>query len=136
MVNAHVYKTFGTPTGLQKASGAAPVGESQRVEITHWSDGKIVVVSSVAYNYSTIDENDIDFSTRKKASKVYGNSKRFLTFALMELLQNSHCKLSIVHPGITLTQMTNHYPKYINWLVKFGIKILFPTTASSVNVDV
>lgn len=88
--------------------------------------GHIVAVSSIAINYSTLDEKDIDFSSRKKASKVYGNSKRFLTFSLCELMKNQSATLSIVHPGITLTEMTNHYPKAINWLVKLGIKLLFP----------
>ena len=91
------------------------------------TNGKIVAVSSIAHNYSTIDEEDIDFSTRKKSSKVYGNSKRFLTFSLCELMKNQKATLAIVHPGVTLTEMTNHYPKAINWLVKVGIKILFPS---------
>ena len=90
------------------------------------TNGKIVAVSSIAYNYSTIDDNDIDFSSRKKASRVYGNSKRFLTFGLHELMKNQSSQLSIVHPGVTLTTMTNHYPKAINWLVKLGIKLFFP----------
>ena len=91
-------------------------------------NGKIIAVSSISYNYSKIDENDIDFSKQKKASKVYGNSKRFLTFSLHELMQNQTATLAIVHPGITLTSMTNHYPKYINWLVKIIIKLMFPST--------
>lgn len=85
-----------------------------------------VTVGSIAHNYSKLDENDIDFSSRKKASKIYGNSKRFLMFSLFELFENSKVKLSIVHPGVTLTNMTNHYPKAINWLVKIGIRLLFP----------
>ncbi len=88
---------------------------------------KVVIVSSIAHNYSKADFNDIDFSTRKKASKIYGNSKRFLTFAMQELFNEiKNIDLSLVHPGITLTNMTNHYPKAINWLVKIGIKIFFP----------
>lgn len=91
-------------------------------------DGHIVAVGSVAYDYSKCDFEDIDFKTRKKASKVYGNSKRFLMFSLYKLFENEKdVKLSIVHPGVTLTQMTNHYPKFINWLVKIGIKIFFPS---------
>lgn len=86
-----------------------------------------VAVSSIAHNYSTIDNHDVDFSQVKKPSKIYGNSKRFLTFALYELFKHSDINLSIVHPGITLTKMTNHYPKAINWLVKIGIKLLFPS---------
>jgi len=93
--------------------------------------GKVVAVGSVAHNYSSLDESDIDFSTRKKQSIVYGNSKRFLIFALHELLKDHKVSLSIVHPGITLTNMTNHYPKAINWLVKIGIKLLFPNPKSA-----
>lgn len=88
---------------------------------------KVVVVSSIAHNYSKTNTKDIDFSNHKKQSKIYGNSKRFLMFSLYELLKNDkNINLSIVHPGITLTNMTNHYPKALNWLVKIGIKILFP----------
>ena len=91
------------------------------------NNSKTIIVSSIAHNYSKIDVNDIDFSKHKKSSKIYGNSKRFLTFGLMELFkQNNYTNYAICHPGITLTNMTNHYPKAINWLVKIGIKLLFP----------
>ena len=90
-------------------------------------NGKIVAVSSIAHNYSKIDLKDIDFSTRKKHSKVYGNAKRFLMFSLQELAKKEDVNLSIVHPGLTLTEMTNHYPKAINWLVKCVIGLFCPT---------
>jgi len=87
---------------------------------------KTIMVSSIAHNYSKINENDIDFSTYKKPSKIYGNSKRFLTYALIELFkENGYTNYAICHPGITLTNMTNHYPKAINWLVKIFIKLFF-----------
>lgn len=88
-------------------------------------NGKVVAIGSVAYNYSKIRQEDIDFSKETKHSKVYGNSKRYLMFALYELAKKENISLSIVHPGITLTDMTNHYPKCINWLVKIGIKLFF-----------
>ena len=45
----------------------------------------------------------------------------------MELFEkNNYSNYAICHPGITLTNMTNHYPKAINWLVKIAIKLLFP----------
>ena len=91
-------------------------------------NAKVVAVGSVAYNYSKYDENDFDFRTRKKSSLVYGNSKRFLMFSLYNLFKNEDkVKLCISHPGVTLTNITNHYPKWINWLVKIGIKIFFPS---------
>ena len=99
----------------------------QLLPILNVRNGKIVAVGSVAHKYSKINPHNIDFSQQKKSSKAYGNAKRFLMFSLMKLLENERCKLSIVHPGVTLTNMTNHYPKAINWLVKIGIKLLFPT---------
>ncbi|MFQ6752420.1 MAG: SDR family NAD(P)-dependent oxidoreductase [Clostridia bacterium] len=95
--------------------------------LTKSSYGKIVALGSIAHNYSKLDDSDVDFSTRTKPSLIYGNSKRFLMASLQELLKDHVVKLSIVHPGITLTNMTNHYPKCINWLVKFGIKCIFPS---------
>ncbi len=86
--------------------------------------GRVVAVSSIAHNYSKIDENDIDFSKRSAASKVYGNAKRFLTYGLYNLFDNDET-LSIVHPGITFTNITNHYPKLIFTLIKHPMKIIF-----------
>ena len=86
--------------------------------------GRVVAVSSIAHNYSKIDVDDIDFSTIKASSKVYGNAKRFLTFALFGLFNND-TTLSIVHPGITFTNITNHYPKLIFALIKQPMKIIF-----------
>ena len=101
-------------------------------ELEKKKDSVCITLSSVAHNYSKLDENDIDFGTRKKPSKIYGNSKRFLMFSLYGLFENSPVKLAIVHPGVTLTNMTNHYPKAINWLVKIGIKLLFPSPRKAV----
>lgn len=86
--------------------------------------GRVVAVSSIAHNYSKIDENDIDFSIRSAASKVYGNAKRFLTYGLYNLFDNDKT-LSVVHPGITFTNITNHYPKLIFALIKHPMKIIF-----------
>lgn len=85
---------------------------------------KTVVVGSIAHNYSKIDPDDVDFSTRKASSKVYGNSKRFLMFSLYELFKGKHT-LSITHPGITFTNITNHYPKLVFTLIKHPMKIIF-----------
>lgn len=92
------------------------------------TNGKVIATSSIAHNYSKSDAADVQFLNRTKSSKVYGNSKRYLTYALFKLFKNEqNASLTLAHPGITLTNMTNHYPKAINWLIKIGIKILFPT---------
>lgn len=88
--------------------------------------GRVVAVGSIAHNYSKLDIADTDFSTRKKASLVYGNAKRFLMFSLFELFkEETDATLSIVHPGITFTGITAHYPKLIFAIIKHPMKIIF-----------
>lgn len=89
-------------------------------------DAHVVVVGSVAHNYSHINENDIDFRNNPKCTKVYGNSKRFLMFSLYELFKNEEkVKLSVSHPGITSTNITAHYPKLIYAIIKYPMKVIF-----------
>ncbi len=94
--------------------------------------GKVVVVGSIAHNYSKTDENDIDFSTREQASKVYGNSKRYLMFSLFPLSEKApNVAFSVTHPGISFTNITAHYPKLIFAVIKHPMKVIFmkPRTA-------
>lgn len=88
---------------------------------------KVVALGSIAHNYSKLNEDDVQFLNVKKSSKAYGNSKRFLMFSLFELAEKEKVDIVICHPGVTLTNMTNHYPKAINWFVKIGIKLVFPS---------
>ena len=88
--------------------------------------GRVVVVGSIAHNYSKINEADVDFRGMKKASKVYGNAKRFLMFSLYELFKNeTEATLAVTHPGITFTNITAHYPKLIFALIKHPMKVIF-----------
>ncbi|MBR7132058.1 MAG: SDR family NAD(P)-dependent oxidoreductase [Clostridia bacterium] len=86
--------------------------------------GRVVAVGSIAHNYSKTDSGDIDFSTRVRSSLVYGNAKRFLMFSLYRLFANEK-GLAVVHPGITLTNITAHYPKLIFAIIKHPMKVLF-----------
>ena len=89
-------------------------------------NGRVIVVGSIAHNYSKIDVRDVDFATRKQASKVYGNAKRYLMFSLYELFKNEeNVTLSVTHPGITFTNITAHYPKVIFALIKHPMKVIF-----------
>ncbi len=85
--------------------------------------GRVVAVGSIAHTYSATDTQDIDFSTRKASSKVYGNAKRYLMAALTTLTADGG--VSITHPGITLTNITAHYPKWLFALIKYPMKVLF-----------
>lgn len=89
-------------------------------------DGRVVVIGSIAHNYSKADFEDIDFHMRKASSKVYGNAKRYLMFSLFELFKNENkVKLSVTHPGITFTNITAHYPKLIFAIIKHPMKVIF-----------
>ncbi len=84
-----------------------------------------VAVGSIAHNYSKTDADDIDFSSRKAASKVYGNAKRYLMFSLYELAQMEQISLSVTHPGISFTGITDHYPKWLFFFIKHPMKWIF-----------
>lgn len=89
-------------------------------------NGKVVIVGSIAHNYSKTDPDDVDFSTRKAASKVYGNAKRYLMFSLFELFKEEReVSLSVTHPGIAFTNITAHYPKLVFAVIKYPMKLIF-----------
>lgn len=86
--------------------------------------GKVVAVGSIAHNYSKIDVNDIDLATRKAPSKIYGNAKRYLMYSLWALDEFSDV-INVAHPGIAVTSITSHYPKFIYAIIKYPMKIIF-----------
>jgi hypothetical protein len=57
-------------------------------------------------------------------------------FALYELFKTiGGVKLSVVHPGVTFTNITNHYPKLIYALIKYPMKLFFPSSKkASLNI--
>lgn len=88
--------------------------------------GHVVCVGSIAHNYSKIDPADPDFATRTAASKVYGNAKRHLMLALYQRFGAvKDVTLSVVHPGITFTNITAHYPKWLFCIIKHPMKVIF-----------
>lgn len=88
--------------------------------------GRVVAVGSIAHNYSKSDKSNIDFASNSKASKVYGNAKRYLMFSLYRLFESeTDVTLSITHPGISFTGITAHYPKLIFAVIKHPMKIIF-----------
>ncbi len=88
--------------------------------------GRVIAVGSIAHRYSATDAEDVDFRTRKASSLVYGNAKRYLMFALHELLEKeSDVRFALTHPGITFTNITAHYPKVIFAIIKHPMKVIF-----------
>ena len=85
----------------------------------------IVVVGSIAHNYSKTDEKDIDFRARKASSLCYGNAKRYLMFSHFELQGEGKTEIVITHPGITLTNITAHFPRFLYFFIKPLMRMFF-----------
>ena len=93
----------------------------------------VAVVGSIAHTYAKSDPDDPDFHKQKGCALPYGNSKRYLMFAFSELMaKEKEVTFSIGHPGITLTNISDHYPPGIFPLVRPFLKLFFlkPETAS------
>lgn len=93
---------------------------------------KVIVVSSIAHTYARYDEKDIDYSNNKDDQKIYGNSKRFVMYSLMELLKdNKKVDLAIVHPGISYTNLMKNFPKFISKIIEVPMKLIFNSPKKS-----
>lgn len=88
--------------------------------------GRVVAVGSIAHRYSVSDPADVDFSTRRACSKVYGNAKRYLMAGLDALFRGqTRVTLAVVHPGVTFTNITAHYPKWLFALIRRPMQWIF-----------
>lgn len=88
--------------------------------------GQVEIMGSIAHRYSKTRKDDVDFSKESRASRVYGNAKRYLMFSIFELMKDeADVSFSVVHPGITFTNITAHYPKVIFAIIKHPMKIIF-----------
>ncbi len=86
--------------------------------------GRVVIVGSIAHRYSKTDKNDVDFSRRRAASKVYGNAKRHLMYAC-DAEEQYRKAVVITHPGIAVTNITAHYPAWLYAIIKYPMKVIF-----------
>jgi NAD(P)-dependent dehydrogenase (short-subunit alcohol dehydrogenase family) len=127
---AYAVPRFVTSSGLDNVfqiNFAAPYYLIRRL-MPHMAEkhGRVVVVGSVAHNYSKADPCDVDFRTRTKSSLVYGNAKRYLMFSMYALFEGrGDVTVSVTHPGIAVTGITAHYPKWLYALIKYPMKVIF-----------
>lgn len=88
--------------------------------------GRVVAVGSIAHNYSRTDDKDVDFTLRSASSLVYGNAKRRLMGALYALFRDERAAtLAVVHPGVTYTNITAHYPPWLFAIIKHPMRLIF-----------
>lgn len=103
----------------------APYYLINRLKENDLPNKKVVALGSVASKWGKYDANDIDHRNYKSKNKRYGNSKKFLMASLMELYKDDLNKMSIAHPGITLTNMTKNYNKFIKIITICFMTIFF-----------
>ena len=129
VLNAGAYHIprFKTDLGIDNVyqiNCAAPYYMAKRLLPTlRARGGRVVAVGSIAHRYSHTDDSDVDFTARTKPSLVYGNAKRRMMYSMMAL--GAEGGVSIVHPGITFTNITSHYPRLIFALIKHPMKVIF-----------
>ncbi len=88
--------------------------------------GRVVAVGSIAHNYSRIDVKGVDFTCKNASSLVYGNAKRRLMGALYALFRDERAAtLAMVHPGVTFTNITAHYPPWLFAIIKYPMRLIF-----------
>jgi len=96
-----------------------------RLKENNLPNEKVIVLGSVSQKWAKLNINDIDYRNYKSKNKRYANSKRFLMASLMELYKDNLDKFSIAHPGITLTNMTKNYNKFIKIFIIIFMSLLF-----------
>ena len=87
-------------------------------------NGKVITVNSIAHKFTRINENNIEF-LKHKPIKIYANSKRFQLFVMQELFKDHPNNLSLVHPGVSFTNITSSYPEFIKKIIKYPMKLIF-----------
>ncbi|MBP5255387.1 MAG: SDR family NAD(P)-dependent oxidoreductase [Lachnospiraceae bacterium] len=88
--------------------------------------GRVVAVGSLAHLFAKTDPADPDFRNVRNGGKVYGNSKRYLMWALMDLFAGEKdASLAVSHPGISYTNLLSNYPPLLDALVRYPMKALF-----------
>ena len=101
-------------------------------ELKKSSLARVVVVGSIAYEYAKFNPCDPEYLMCKKPNKIYGNSKRCLIYSMFELFKNEkNVKLSIVQPGVTPTNITRHFPKFVRGIIKLPMKMVFNSPKKS-----
>ena len=101
-------------------------------ELKKSSLARVVVVGSIAYEYAKFNPCDPEYLMCKKPNKIYGNSKRCLIYSISELFKNEKSvKLSIVQPGVTPTNITRHFPKFVRGIIKLPMKMVFNSPKKS-----
>lgn len=85
--------------------------------------GRLVAVGSLSQAVARLDPDDPEALSARPAA-AYGSAKLRLMLSLSSLCGEGDL-LSLAHPGISPTGITNGYPPLIRALIKYPMKLIF-----------
>ncbi len=99
-------------------------------------NSRIVNLSSIAHKSGKINFDDLQSENKYSASGAYSQSKLaclMFTFELERRLKNSEHNNTIStasHPGVAITSLMRHMPKWVYYLLRYTIAPLITQSAS------
>lgn len=127
------------PCGLEQhffTNCIAPIYLSKKILPLLNNNSKLIFVSSISIKSAKINKENIDLSGIKNKTKIYANSKLWLTLYLLKwksnLSSNSKYSIEIVHPGICASSLMSYkngsFSKFTSATISVGMKVLFHST--------
>ncbi len=104
--------------------------------LTKTPDSRIVNLSSIAHKSGKINFDDLHSEKKYSASGAYSQSKLaclMFTFELERRLENSKHNNTIAtaaHPGVAITSLMRHMPKWVYYLLRYTIAPFITQSAS------
>ena len=96
--------------------------------------GKVIGVSSISTSLAKVDKLDYQYLNHRPIV-LYGNSKRWHHLSLVTLCKINDIDYSIVHPGVSYTNITSNYKTIYHKLIKYPMKLIFNSNIrSSLNI--
>ncbi|MBU87961.1 MAG: short-chain dehydrogenase [Chloroflexi bacterium] len=95
-------------------------------KLKNWNNSKIINLSSIAHENSSINFSDVSFEENFNGMKSYRQSKLAMlmwTYILADKLNKSGTSVNAVHPGIIRTRLLSNNGVF-SPLLNFGLKIV------------
>ena len=104
------------------------------------TDGRILVVASIAYAMGKFNKDDIELSKRKYSMmNVYGTSKLYdiyIAGQFSELLKDENITVNALHPGIVKSALFRDAKGLMKWINTLSAKLFYVTPQKGAETSV